>query len=542
MSSPKPAAAHLPQSEGRQPSGATTPSSLPSPSPLPLMQRLLHHPWWSLALAALALLVTLPYRPVALPDEGRYVGVAAMMWHSGDWLTPHINGLPYFHKPPLFYWLAGLSFGLSGENAIGARVVPWLAALAAMASLTQLIRRHLGDKPGELGPSAAAWALIFMVAQPLWHLGSQFANLDMLVASCISIAICSLASHAMKPSTRLRSLGFAAMALGVLAKGLIGVVLPLLVLGVWLFWAQGWRSVLQLLWWRGWVLFALVGLPWFLLMEQHNPDFFHYFFVVHHFNRYASDGFNNVMPAWFYPGVLIIMTLPWAPVWLWLMPQRRTRRNALGQLALVWLLAITLFFTLPSSKLLGYILPVGPALALLIAPQLAAWQLNARGWLQRLPGLLTLGGVVLTIGMLIGIRMVDTKSNVSLVEGIQVQWQPGDALVFENQFAFDVPLLLRRTEPVPIVMNNPFEPQKYDSWRREIVEAAEFNHAKAEQILLSPQAWAQRRCAAPRTWIVVDNSAEEVLIPERQGLPVAASSPRLNAFLWVARDQCNGQP
>ncbi|MBY0237307.1 MAG: glycosyltransferase family 39 protein [Burkholderiaceae bacterium] len=497
--------------------------------------RLLQHKWWGLALAALVFLITLPWRPVALPDEGRYVGVASQMWFSGDWLTPQMNGLPYFHKPPLFYWLAGLSFGLTGESAIGARLVPLLAALAAMFSLTQLMRRHLDANQA---PMVAAWALIFMVAQPFWHLGSQFANLDMLVASCIGIAICSLASHALKAHKGLRLLGFVAMGLGVLAKGLIGVVLPLLVLTVWLFWAQGWRSVLQLVWWRGWLAFAVICLPWFLLMERSNPGFLHYFFVVHHFQRYAAEGFNNVMPAWFYPGVLAIMTLPWSPVWLWLMSKKETRSNPLGQLGLVWLLGITLFFTLPSSKLLGYILPVGPALALLIAPQLAQWHRYASGWLQRLPTGLAIMGMVTTIGMFIGIIQVDTKSNEKLVAAMQAQWQAGDALVFEDQFTFDVPLLLRRGAPVPVIMDDPFKPQIGDSWRREIVEAGEFNRSKAEKILLPPSAWAELRCSAPRTWIVSLRKSDLVLIEERRGLPVLAASPRLNAYLWVAAEHC----
>lgn len=497
--------------------------------------RVLQHKWWGLALAALVLLISMPWRPVALPDEGRYVGVAAMMWHSGDWLLPQLNGLPYFHKPPLFYWLAGLSFGLTGETAVGARLVSWFAALSAIFVLCQLIRRHM-DKTE--APAVCAWVLIFMVAQPFWHLGSQFANLDMLVASCISIAICALASHALRPSTGLRTLGFVAMALGVLAKGLIGVVLPLLVLSIWLFWSQGWRAVFQLVWLRGWAIFLAISLPWFVAMELRYPGFMHYFFVVHHFKRFAAEGFNNVMPAWFYPGVLLIMTLPWSPAIVWTMAQRLTRTKPLGQLGLVWLLAIAVFFSLPSSKLLGYILPVGPALALLLAPQLARWHTQSSGWQRRLPTGLALGGAVLTVGMLIGIVWVDTKSNARLVDGIQAQWQPGDALVFEDQFTFDVPLLLKRGPAVPVILNEPFAPQQHDSWRKEIVEAAKFDGVKGRQILLEPQAWQTLRCAAPRTWIVVPKQSKQVLIPERVGLPVLASSPRLEAYLWVAKGRC----
>src|SRR4051812_25795719 len=131
-----------------------------------------------LLIGAIWLVATAWARPLMLPDEGRYVGVAWEMLRSGDWLTPSLDGLPYFHKPPLFYWLTAGALRLFGLHDGVARVAPlfgaWLGALALW-----LFSRRWG------GVRSARWVLVALLVQPMFFLGGQFANLDMLVAGCI---------------------------------------------------------------------------------------------------------------------------------------------------------------------------------------------------------------------------------------------------------------------------------------------------------------------------------------------------------------------
>src|SRR5690349_6519618 len=117
-------------------------------------------------------------RPLMLPHEGRYVGVAWEMLRSGDWLTPTRNRLPYFHKPPLFYWITAASLGALGHNELAARAAPLLGAVIGAASLFLFARRWADERTARL-------ALVALLAQPLFFVGGQFANLDMLVAGFI---------------------------------------------------------------------------------------------------------------------------------------------------------------------------------------------------------------------------------------------------------------------------------------------------------------------------------------------------------------------
>ena len=125
-------------------------------------------------------------RPLLLPDEGRYAGVAWEMLRSGDWLTPTLNGLAYFHKPPLFYWITAASLGTFGLNEWAARVAPAIGFTLAVASPFWLLARWLS-------PSQARLALFALAAQPLLLVGGQYANLDMLVAGLITLTVVLLA-------------------------------------------------------------------------------------------------------------------------------------------------------------------------------------------------------------------------------------------------------------------------------------------------------------------------------------------------------------
>ena len=191
----------------------------------------------------------------------------------------------------------------------------------------------------------------------------------MLVGGLITAAVLALARALDEPprvDLRWLVAGWVLCALAMLAKGLIGVVLPALVIGPWLL-AQGrWRQMLKLLHPLGLLAFAAVAAPWFVAMQLRYPGFFDYFFIEQHFRRFAQSNFNNAHGAWFFIVVLPLLTLPWS-AWLpaavkrlWPLP------NATFGLYAWWLVAVLGFFSMPSSKLVGYALPaLAPWCALL---------------------------------------------------------------------------------------------------------------------------------------------------------------------------------
>ena len=339
-------------------------------------------------------------RPLMLPDEGRYVGVAWEMLRSGEWFTPTLNGLPYFHKPPLFYWITAASLWLFGHHEWAARVASLVGAALGATTLYAFTRRWSGDRAARAG-------LVVLLAQPLWLIAAQFANLDMLVAGCISATIVLLA-HAVllsehgKPWRAVLTGAWAMAALGVLAKGLIGFVLPAMVVFTWLVLRRRWRSLFALLWWPGIVVFLALTAPWFAVMQQRFPDFLNYFFVVQHFHRFTQGGFNNVMPFWFYLAVLGVCFLPWLP---WItravrpQPSVSDPQQALRLLMLVWPALVVGFFSLPQSKLLGYVLPAVPPLAFIAADGFLSQASLSRGF-SRLWHVGAGIGCALTLGVL----------------------------------------------------------------------------------------------------------------------------------------------
>lgn len=452
--------------------------------------------WW----AATAWL-----RPLMLPDEGRYATVAWEMLRSGDWLTPTLNGLPFFHKPPLFYWITATAQSVLGLTELAARAASITGAALAATSL-YLFTRHWA------GGALARRSVALLAVQPLFFVGGQFANLDMLVAGCITATVLALAHAALRFEAgasyrRMLVLAYGLSALGVLAKGLIGFVIPAMVIGAWLLLRWRWRSLWALCSVPGMLVFAVVAVPWFALMQLRHEGFLHYFFAVQHFQRFAVGGFNNAQPAWFYPAVLSVLSLP---ALLWALRPVAWRRQpsaapggspALRGLMATGVVGVLLFFSMPPSKLLGYILPAVPALACLIASASLAEAQTAsqvRWWRATLVASL-LPGLALVVGLTIDQR----HSTRSLGQALGARHQAGEAVYMLHGYRYDVPFYARLRQPMRIVeqWDDP-ELTRRDNWRKEVADAGAFRPQEAARLLLLPSALAPALCADRVSWVV----------------------------------------
>ncbi|MEO7057462.1 MAG: glycosyltransferase family 39 protein [Caldimonas sp.] len=489
-------------------------------------------PLTAAAVAFVWLAFTIGIRPLTLPEEGRYVGVAWEMLRSGDWLVPTLDGLPFFHKPPLFFWITAASMQVFGASAAAARVAPLFGAFVGGLGFIWFIARRVGIVQ-------ARWTGVVLLTLPFFFGGAQFANLDMLVAGFIALAIVFAADAALaidngEPHRLALVAAWAAAALGILAKGLIGVVLPGLVLVLWLLVARRPKTILRLLSPLGLAVFLLVAAPWFIGVQARHPGFAHYFFVYQHFERFAATGFNNVQPWWFYFAAVPALTLPWSP---WLLGASFRRRPgeadsaaATRQLMWIWLFGVLVFFSLPQSKPVGYAMPVLFPMAWLVADAaLAAWQLD-RPWPRRAVQASLAVAAAMCVGAAIGSAATYDRDNTLLARSLLKLRSAGDPVVFGGEYFFDIPLHARLPEPVPVTGNwrDPKIAER-DNWRRELAEAAPFAPALAARLLVTPEEGYALRCGTRPLWAVVRVDAEGRV----SALPGASRVATANrASLW----------
>jgi len=336
----------------------------------------------------------LAQRPLFDPDEGRYAEIPREMLSGGDWLIPHLNGLVYLEKPPLQYWLTALAFRALGEGEFAARLTTGMAGFLTLGLVYFLGRRLWGADAG-------VRALMFTLASALFVLLGHQLTLDMLLSFCLTAALGSfLMAQAADLALRQRRAWMLAcwmgMALAVLAKGLIGVLIPAVTLFGYMLWQRDWRLLRRLNFRWGLPLFGAVALPWFALAARADPQFLGFFFVREHFQRFLTPVEHRTQPWWFFLPVLAVGIMPWLPQAARALlspfmdgaPRSPSEAHGLSgardssgargssdagppfdarRVLWIWCVFVLVFFSASDSKLIPYILPVVPALALLCA-------------------------------------------------------------------------------------------------------------------------------------------------------------------------------
>lgn len=312
------------------------------------------------------------------PDEGRYAEIAREMATSGDWVTPRLDALRYFEKPPLQYWATAASYQAFGESEWSARLWVALTGFLGLLLTGWIGRRLYGATAGALAALVQAGALLYLGL-------ARILTLDMGLTATLELALCGLLLLAQPERREADSrLGAWLLALGValafLAKGLVGILIPGATAVLYLLLRRDWGLLLRARPW--WTLLALgvIGAPWVLLVEQRNPGFAQFFFVHEHFERFLTRVHQRYEPDWFFIPVLLVGFMPWTAL-LPAIARRSGRdcRNGDGpaQMLAIWLGFGLLFFSVSQSKLVPYILPLFPSLALLAGRSLAVLEAAA---------------------------------------------------------------------------------------------------------------------------------------------------------------------
>ncbi len=339
------------------------------------------------------------------PDEPRYAWIARDMAESGDWVTPHLYGKPWFEKPPLYYWGAAICFKLFGVSEAAARLPSAVSALLATLAMAWLAWRIYGQE-------TARW-LLLLLPTTVGMIGfSHAAATDMPFSAMLTIAMVCAAvllrlplecggspplspneATAAKPteapatapssfisftsSTSFTSLLFGLfLALAVLAKGPAAIILCGGAVFLWALFTKRWRDALRLLHPAAIAAFCITALPWYLLCTRRNPDFFRIFIIEHNFKRYLTPEFQHIQPFWFYLPIAFVGLFPWVGMAISAITYVFRRKlgmqlDALTIYILCWAWFPLIFFSASKSKLPGYVLPAIPAFVFLTALGLA---------------------------------------------------------------------------------------------------------------------------------------------------------------------------
>ncbi len=312
--------------------------------------------------------------PLSNPDEGRYAEIAREMLVRNDWVTPRLNDVYYFEKPPLVYWTIAASMAVFGQNEWAARLPVALFALAGVLMTYAAGRQLHGRAAGLLAATVLGTSLLYFAL-------GRILILDMAVSVLMSIGLfCFILGVRETPSWPRRLLFYglyASAALATLSKGLIGFLVTGAVMFFWLLIFNQWRRLRPFYLPTGALLFLAIAAPWHVLAANRNPAWAEFYFIHEHWVRFTTTAHGRYEPWWYFIPILLLGLFPWT-FGLW--PALRSavaggwaRRHEKADtwFLITWAAFIFLFFSRSQSKLTPYILPIFPALAVIIGAWLA---------------------------------------------------------------------------------------------------------------------------------------------------------------------------
>jgi 4-amino-4-deoxy-L-arabinose transferase-like glycosyltransferase len=339
--------------------------------------------WFLLLLLPLAFyLYGLSSVPFLGPDEPRYAQIAREMLNRGDLITPTLHGYGWFEKPALLYWVVVSSYKLLGVSEFAARLGSALAGILSILSIALLGWQLERSSKGEL--SGLGFSASIVLASSVGLIAfSRSTSFDIYITSTLTLTLAAfLASEVEESSSRrkqlLLTIFYIGIGLSLLAKGLIGIVIPVLIVGSYLLLQRRWPSIkeLGLLW--GVPLALLVALTWYGPMTlYHGWKFIDDFFIQHHFARYVSNKYKHPQPFYFYIPIILLLQFPWTTFLIssllnlkeWKL-QGSEPITRFRLFALCWTIVPIAFFSLSGSKLPGYILPALPGASLLVGEEI----------------------------------------------------------------------------------------------------------------------------------------------------------------------------
>lgn len=308
------------------------------------------------------------------PDEGRYSEIPREMIESGDYITPRLNYVKYFEKPILHYWFTVAAFRLFGQNEFAGRLTPVLLGLLGCAVTSWLAYVITRDK------RASFVSGMILASSTLWYGIARINITDMTLTFFFTLSLLCFRLWVNDVSKKFWLIMFyISMALAVLTKGLIGVVLPGGITVIYsLLTGQGKKILSRIFSPRAIIIFLIVNCIWFVPVCKANPDFFHFFFIREHFLRYTTTIHERYQPVYWFIPILIAGLVPYTGM-LYdsikaMFGKCRLIAKSDGIFLGLWFFITFIFFSFSDSKLVTYILPCFPPLAVLSGASLASFE------------------------------------------------------------------------------------------------------------------------------------------------------------------------
>jgi hypothetical protein len=338
-------------------------------------------PWILFAAAIFVLFFKLGQAALFEPDEGRNAEKAREILVLNDWITPHENYHPVLDKPIFFYWLIALSYQLFGISEWAARLPSALAALGCLAVVYCFVRTHWGFWP-------ALWAGLILLTSLEFFVLARLVIFDMALTFFLTVALCAFYQAGHTDDVRRRRwlclFMYGALGAATLIKGLIGIVLPGMVIFGYLLLSKRGSILRRIYLVPGILLLLAIVLPWYLQADARNVGYLKYYFWDEHFGRYATASFDRTQPWYYFILVLLAGFSPWTLLLPFVSTQyHRKTCDDLTLFLLLWAVLPLLFFSFSKSKLPHYILPMFPALAILTAAALVRMLAQPTGKIRR---------------------------------------------------------------------------------------------------------------------------------------------------------------
>ena len=343
--------------------------------------------------------------PLLDPDEGRYAEIPREMIESGDYVTPRLNYVKYYEKPPLFYWITAGSLILFGQNELAVRAVPAIAGCLTVLLIMGVGKRLFGGKTGQMAGWIYATSIIPVIMARMPIIDGVF---SLFLTTAWAAWWLGYEAGTTRKKENWYVVAWGCMGLATMTKGIAAIALTAVIIFPFIFLRRDWKALRDMAWIPGILLFAAITLPWHIAAALRDPQFLHFYIVVQHFQRLSSQ--EHASPFWFFPSILPFGLLFWTALFfpaavnafklaigaVKIVPRFSRIKENMGAVPenskdsvkeaesrkalflIIWILAVPGLFSMSSGKLVPYILPAYPAMALLLSHYLSKGGLNNR--------------------------------------------------------------------------------------------------------------------------------------------------------------------
>jgi 4-amino-4-deoxy-L-arabinose transferase-like glycosyltransferase len=390
--------------------------------------------------------------------EPLFAEAARQVTVTNNWITPYFNGETRFDKPILIYWLIAFFYKTIGVNEWAVRL-PSAISATCLTVFTFYTLRYFGSTNIQNRPSSKrqmwlnGWIgsaiFAFNVHTIVW---ARIGVSDMLLSGCIGISLLSffwgytseekrfLVNNIFPNKWYISFYVFTALA--VLAKGPIGIVLPVFIIAAFTcYLGDFWQVLREMKLIAGSIIFLTIVLPWYILVTVHNGDnFINAFFGYHNFDRFTGVVNGHGAPWYFYFLIILALFAPWSiylpaslariKFWRSIIWKSQPRRDRLGIFAFFWFIIIFGFFTIATTKLPSYVLPLIPAAAILVTLFFSQKYLDRPTHFE----IDIIGNIILSIAIIVALLLLpqivgEDPAEPNLVREIVASYLPSFAII-----------------------------------------------------------------------------------------------------------------